>query len=888
MIDRLNAALEGRYRIERQLGQGGMATVYLADDLRHDRKVALKVLKPELAAVVGADRFLAEIKTTAQLQHPHILPLHDSGEADSFLYYVMPYVEGESLRDKLDREKQLPVEEAVGITVKVAGALQAAHDRGVVHRDVKPANILLGERGEPRVADFGIALALQEAGGGRLTETGLSLGTPYYMSPEQATADRDPDPRSDIYSLACVLYEMLVGDPPHSASTAQAVIAKILSRDARPVRESRRSVPGHVDAAIGRALQRLPADRFSRAADFAAALEGRIEVSNVSRVGGAGRARRAAPGVGAGATRWVWPAIAAVAALAAVWGWLARAPEPPLVPPSHLAVPLPNLGGAATASFHQLALTPDGSTLLYTAIAPDGQNRTMRRRLDETTSSVVPGVRPFVSDYRVSPDGSAFVGRLPPRGSLYRYAIEGGGEQPLPVTTVDGPWFTWGEDGEVWASTGIGNQGMVRVDASGETSMPFGDRFSDLVIQQVLPDGATALAVRAVRGVSSGPVVLIDLEDGTGEDLMATGVAEVRFTAGFLVYALPDGRLEAVAFDPAKGAIMGDAVEIARAVAVDQGVAQFSVSATGTVAYMPEEPRSLVLVDRDGRSRPATTENRNFHAPAFSPDGERIAVDFSTEDGRNVWVLDVEDGVPTRASFDPNGHDPRWLPDGESVAFVADAAGGDGLAVLSTRPGRFSSDTVLASPAVNWTGDWLSDGSAIVTTASGADSDAQGDIVLVRDGGAGAVEPLVVTRFDEGWPAVSPDDRWLAFTSNQSGEYEVYVRPLMGGGNQIQVSRNGGREPVWGPDGRELFYRTGAGPGSELVAAAIRTEPELTVAGRAVLFSVAGIATGVPHPNYDIAPDGQTFVMVRFNPSSRIMVIQNLPEYVRRRGGGVR
>jgi serine/threonine-protein kinase len=271
VIGRLNAALEGRYRIERELGAGGMATVYLAEDVRHDRKVAIKVLRPELAAVIGGERFVSEIKTTANLQHPHILPLHDSGEADGFLFYVMPFVEGESLREKLNREKQLPVDEALGITLKVAAALQAAHEKGIVHRDIKPANILLSG-GEPLVADFGIALAVQEAGGGRLTETGLSLGTPFYMSPEQASADRQPTPASDVYSLGCVLYEMLIGDPPHTGSTAQAVLAKILTERPRTLSELRSTVPPHVAAATARALERLPADRFPSVQEFARAL----------------------------------------------------------------------------------------------------------------------------------------------------------------------------------------------------------------------------------------------------------------------------------------------------------------------------------------------------------------------------------------------------------------------------------------------------------------------------------------------------------------------------------------------------------------------------------------------------------------------------------------
>ena len=219
-ITRLNAALEGRYRIERQLGEGGMATVYLADDLKHERKVALKVLKPELAAVVGAERFLAEIKTTANLQHPHILPLFDSGEADSFLFYVMPYIEGETLRDRLEREQQLPVDEAVRIATDVAEALHSAHKQGVIHRDIKPANILMSE-GRPLVADFGIALAITGAAGTRLTETGLSVGTPHYMSPEQATGEQHVGPAAEPSALGRGLYEMVVGEPPYTGASAQ-------------------------------------------------------------------------------------------------------------------------------------------------------------------------------------------------------------------------------------------------------------------------------------------------------------------------------------------------------------------------------------------------------------------------------------------------------------------------------------------------------------------------------------------------------------------------------------------------------------------------------------------------------------------------------------------
>ena len=271
-VIRLNAALEGRYAIERELGEGGMATVYLADDLKHNRKVALKVLKPELAAVVGAERFLAEIEVTANLQHPHILPLFDSGEADGFLFYVMPYVEGDTLKDRLDREHQLPVGDAVQIATDMAEALDYAHRQGVIHRDIKPGNVLL-QAGKPVISDFGIALAVGVAGRGRLTETGLSLGTPHYMSPEQATGDQTVGASTDTYALGSVLYEMLVGEPPYPGTTAQAVLGKIIAGKPVSAMEHRSSVPANVDAAVRCALEKLPADRFGSVQEFVRALE---------------------------------------------------------------------------------------------------------------------------------------------------------------------------------------------------------------------------------------------------------------------------------------------------------------------------------------------------------------------------------------------------------------------------------------------------------------------------------------------------------------------------------------------------------------------------------------------------------------------------------------
>ncbi len=318
-IERLRASLADRYRVERELGHGGMAVVYLAHDLRHDRQVAIKVLRPELAAALGHERFLREITTTANLHYPHILALYDSGDADGFLYYVMPFVEGESLRDLLDRVKQLPLDDALQVAREVADALSYAHSRGLVHRDIKPENILL-ESGHAVVADFGIARAITAAGTETLTQTGLAIGTPQYMSPEQASGEKDLDGRSDLYSLGCVLYEMLAGEPPYTGPSAQAIMARRLMDPVPPLRTVRESVPVHVEQAINRALAKVPADRFATVMQFAEALSrpgaavtpARPSRSRSARIAGAG-------------------GLLAVAVLAAVL-WSRRSPAPPLDP----------------------------------------------------------------------------------------------------------------------------------------------------------------------------------------------------------------------------------------------------------------------------------------------------------------------------------------------------------------------------------------------------------------------------------------------------------------------------------------------------------------------------------------------------------------------------
>jgi serine/threonine-protein kinase len=539
-----------------------MATVYLADDIKHDRKVALKVLRPELAAVIGADRFLQEIKVTANLQHPHILPLHDSGDADGFLFYVMPYVEGETLRDKIHREKQLGIDEAVDITKAVAAALDYAHRHNVIHRDIKPENVLIHD-GQALVADFGIALAVSQAGGTRLTETGLSVGTPHYMSPEQAMGDRELDARSDVYSLGAMLYEMLAGDPPYTGSTAQAIVAKVITEKAPPVTTHRDTVPAHVAAAITKALSKLPADRFTSAADFAAALTNPAFALPTTAAPGAPAdlavARRAQW------ARFAWPAVATLIAGLALWGWLR--PEPPTAVTRYgLALPPDQ---PLTDAFHPtFAIAPDGSWIVYVGPGDGGGQLWVkaRDRYEATPLSGTVGAQGPV----VSPDGEwiAFIAD----GQLRKVPAGGGSA----ITLTDSVQMqlrsaTWLDDGSlVFANVGWSLMRVPDVGGAAEVVWtPDPGRFAALPIG--LPGGRGVLFTLCdanCRSVLESWV--LDLESGEAR-LLNADVAQSWYSAtGHLVYVRPDGGVFAVPFDLGALELAGAAVPVLEGVKVDQ------------------------------------------------------------------------------------------------------------------------------------------------------------------------------------------------------------------------------------------------------------------------------------------------------------------------------
>ena len=495
----LTEAIGERYRLERELGRGGMATVYLAHDIKHDRKVAIKVLDPELGAVLGAERFLSEIKVTANLQHPNLLPLFDSGEAGGLLYYVMPFVDGETLRHRLDREKQLSIESAVGIAVAVTYALAYAHERGIVHRDLKPENILFQAK-QPVVADFGIALAVSNAGGQRVTQTGLSLGTPQYMSPEQAIGDRGIDARADIYALGAMLYEMLTGEPPHSGASAQAVIAKLLTEEARPASLIRRNVPVYVDAAISRALSKLPADRFENAKDFAAALQGRGDLPSLTvgvapRIFGSQNGRVRAREIVA----WTLLAVAAAAL-----GWsFARPRAQTDSPVLRSVVDVPAGASLRLEGAAGVAIAPLGDRYAFVVQDSSGTGIVIRG-VDELGGKRIAATQP--GNLVFSPDGQWLA--FSTETDIRKIRVDGSaatvlGKSPIPISDISGM---------VWASTNVLYAGSVNY-GIWKTPASTGDW------KKLLPDATGYRATHPV--LSDDEKVLVFARVGSGADRRA-------------------------------------------------------------------------------------------------------------------------------------------------------------------------------------------------------------------------------------------------------------------------------------------------------------------------------------------------------------------------------
>ena len=884
----LSDALAGRYDVEREIGRGGMATVYLARDVRHGRPVAIKLLDPELGAVLGVERFLAEIQVTANLQHPNLLPLFDSGQtADTgsgkggLLYYVMPYVEGESLRARLERERQLPVDEAVRFAIAIASALEYAHERGVIHRDLKPENILL-QAGEPIVADFGIALAVSKAGGARVTQTGLSLGTPQYMSPEQATGDRVIDKRSDIYSLGAMLYEMLTGEPPHTGATMQAVIARLLTEQPRRVRSIRANVPEHVEDAIDRALEKLPADRWSTAREFAEALKGHAAAGGNARAARA-RAAGAAPGWRASIASPLVIALAVVAVAgvgfgARMWSASRAAGAPHATVRFPLTLP-PDVQLAPTV-VRTVDMSSDASSIAFIALAPTGGTQVYVRTMHDPVARPVPGTIGALATI-FSPDGKwlAFIDGQ----NLRKVSLETGAV--LMLAGAKGGFVggaTWGGRGEIVFGSRDGTLEHVpetggapqRVCAAGTP----GTKYEQSPL--LLPDGETVLySAWGPGGVASATLAVGSLTKGTCRLLDIVGLAPLGFVDDYLIYVTTAGVLTAVAFDVRTQRATAPPVPIVTDVAVfsNSGTVQASLSATGTlVTQAGSLTTRLVVADLAGNARALPAEARQHGYPRLSPDGTRVAVTVVTSAHTEVWTYDVASHAATKVTVgDFVNERPEWSPDGTRVLYRS-SRGPQSSLWWRFADLRAPEEPLMTSDRDNfYEGVITPDGRYVVYQLDNGNS----DVRYRNTGGSDTTShPIAASVATESQARVSPDGKWVAFVTTETGRDEVVVQPFPGPGARTQVSVDGAREPVWSRDGRRLFYREN----QQVVAANVRLTPTFSVVSRDVLFRDRFVR-GPYHANYDVMPDNAHLLLLEAAEPPQLMITYNWADEVRRR-----
>jgi eukaryotic-like serine/threonine-protein kinase len=858
---RLSTALSDRYVIERELGQGGMATVYLAHDVRHDRKVALKVLRPELAAVIGAARFLQEIRTTANLQHPHILPLHDSGEADGTVYYVMPFVEGESLRGRLSHERQLPVNEAIEIAREVADALEYAHGHGVIHRDIKPENILL-HGGHALVADFGIALAVSKSDGGtRMTETGMSLGTPHYMSPEQAMGEREITAKSDVYALGCVLYEMLCGEPPFAGPTAQAIIARVLTEEPRSLTLQRRTVPPHVEAAVQKALAKLPADRFATATQFSDALANPQFVGTVASVGTASRS--AVPPFRRSVVVPALTALTAVTAALAAWGWLRPHAAPAGRVARHYVLASDTVGIRPAIEALNMAIAPDGSRFAF--VSDVGQGLLWVRRIEELRAQPLLGTD-GARWPTFSPDGQwlAFV-----RGThLEKIRVDGGATVTL-ADSANGSYYggvAWLDDNTIVFADLV--FALRRVSAAGGTVSP--------VVTPTVGGGVGSVTpLPGARGVIyqdcnvncvASELRVLDLRSGQSHQIAPSGFRGWYLPTGQLLFVRADGAALAAPFDLGTLTLTGSPVPVLDNVAIPTFFPELVVANDGTVLYRSGAARSalnqtFVRVDRSGHATPIDTSwAGEFNALSLSRDGRSMAVEVADGASHDIWIKQLDHGPFTRLTFSGQARRPTWSPDGRTVAFVRDTlAGHDVYAKAADGSGP---DHVLAHfDHLVQGAEWSADGQWLLIRTDNTDV-GRGDIFGVRLHGDTTPVPLVTSPYEELHPALAPDGRWLAYTSSESGQQEAYVRsfPATSEG-RWQVSIGGGSHPRWAPNSRTLYYLS---PNPlRMTAADLAPGSQFAVTNRTTLFQLSpALQIDQFHTSFEVTPDGRSFVFI--------------------------
>ena len=861
------------------LGAGGMGEVYRARDRRLGREVALKVLPAAVSAQpVRLARFEAEARALAALADPGIAAIFGVEEDQGVRFLVLELVPGETLAERLARGAMAP-REAAAMARQVAAALEAAHRKGIVHRDLKCANIKLTPGGAVKVLDFGLAKALADGDGGdhddrvtrsdaagALTGEGTIVGTAAYMSPEQARG-LPVDGRTDIWSFGCVLYQALTGRPAFRGATFSDTLAAVLVS-----RPDWTALPPDVPEGLRRLLQRcLEPDRARRLHHIA---DARIELDELL-------ASPAAPAAASRSRQRLATAAAAVGAaalLATGWllwtsavKWSSRRSAEPAAPPGAPAAgrPRPRLLLGLPPSIHAsdldsgqttLALSPDGARLVFAA-GPSGSRRLYHRPLDELDARPIPGTEGGDNPF-FSPDGQWLGFHLEDR--LMKVRIDGG--EPLVLAEIPGlRGASWGADDTIVYAPSAWS-GLSRIAATGgpprviTTPDPARGEISHRW-PQLLPDGKTVLfSIMTASGrEDERRIAVVAVDGGAPREVLRGGTAPRLLPSGHLLYAR-GSTLHAAPFDPVAATLRGPAVAVLDGVLVlskSSGAAYFDVARDGTLVYVPADPRqanrALVWADRRGRLQPLPVADRPYAEPALSPDGRRLAVTIqgATDD---IWTYDLDRATWTRLTFEGDNGCPVWSPDGKRLAFTSTRRGPRNIYWM---PADGSGPAEQLTRSHNWQNIvfYGADGRSLFFTEQEAVTSS--DVWVLPLDGERRPRPLLATSAIELFPALSPDGRWLAYTSTESRRDEVYVRPHPGPGRKWAISRDGGSQPSWAADGRELYYRSG----DRMMVVPVRSRPTFAPGAPRVLFTVPFDLGGVVG-NYSASPDGQRFLMV--------------------------
>ena len=864
----------GPYEITGAIGSGGMGEVYRAKDTRLERIVAVKILPDHLSDRAELrERFEREARTIASLNHPHICTLYDVGHQNGTDYLVMEYLEGETLAERL-KKGPLPLNQVLQYALEISDALDKAHRKGITHRDLKPGNIMLTKSGT-KLLDFGLAklrgpqaavanLSALPTEGNSITAQGTIVGTLQFMAPEQLEG-KEVDARTDIFAFGVVVYEMATGKKAFEGKTQASLIAKILETDPPPMSSLQPMTPPALDRLVKKCLAKEPEKRWQAASDVCDELkwiaEGGSQATLAATVAPKGiRTLGRRPLILSVGSLLIGLAIAGLA----VWN---LKPVPPR-PVSRFTIALPpgqqlaGLGSGPAA-----VLSPDGTHLAYVA-TQGGKQQLYLRALDSLEARPIPGTEGGVNPF-FSPDGQ-WVGFFA-GGKLKKVSVYGGaavtlGDAQVPLGA------SWSSQGMI-AFASSANVSLQQVPEAGGVPQPltrlekgeFGHRWPEF-----LPGGKAVLFAAGAAGLNFTNAQVAVQSVGTGERRnLIQGTSPRYAPSGHLVYE-QGGSLMAMPFDPQRLTDTGTPVPVVEGVlqSTSSGAAQYSFSATGSLVYVSggvQAPQSrLVWVSRNGTEQPLAAPAHDYVGPRLSPDGLRVAVGI-VEQETQVWLYDLSRETLTRFTFEGTVNlNPAWTPDGKRIAFNSSKEAALANIVWQLADGSGGRERLATSEYVQVPMSWSPDGQLLAFIELNPTTSL--DIWVLRMGdpsaGPGQVrkaQPFLQTPFNESVPAFSPDGHWLAYISDESGRYEIYVQPYPGPGGKWQISTDGGTEPVWNRNGRELFYRSG----NKMMAVDIATKPSFAAGKPRMLFEGPYRPTGTTIQNYDVSPDGQRFLMLK-------------------------